>query len=151
VADNEMGFACTGDIAQLCELLAELFLQEAEFHPDAAKQTAGLRMIIENAELGRILVVREGDRLVGMVTLLFTVSTAEGGRAVLLEDMVVRATARGRGLGRKLLRQAIQFAREAGFVRITLLTDRVNRDARRFYEREGFSLSPMVPLRLRLG
>jgi ribosomal protein S18 acetylase RimI-like enzyme len=136
------------DIPQLCELLALLFDQEAEFKPDAELQGAGLRLIIDNPGKGTILVLRDGHSIVAMVNILFTVSTALGGRVAILEDMVVRPEFRARGAGAILLESAISFAKSAGCLRITLLTDNTNEAAQRFYRRHGFLTSEMVPMRL---
>lgn len=141
--------AAPTDIPQLCELLAVLFAQEEEFEPDAAKQAAGLHRIIGNPEVGRILLLRdEEDAVIGMVNLLYTVSTARGGRVAILEDMVVHPERRCRGAGSLLLQAAIELAREAGCSRITVLTDLANEAAIRFYRRQGFVVSGMLPLRL---
>jgi GNAT superfamily N-acetyltransferase len=138
------------DIPQLAGLLHLLFSQEADFKPDAGRQTRGLRQIIESPQSGIILVARSGAKIVGMVTLLFTISTAEGGPVCWLEDMVVHPDQRGNGLGSRLLSAAIDHARRHGFLRITLLTDTGNSAARRFYQRHGFVESGMTPLRLHL-
>ena len=138
------------DIASLAGLLALLFAQEADFTPDATKQECGLRLILEQPEIGQLYCAVAGDAVVGMVSLLFTVSTAEGGRAALLEDMVVHPDWRGQGIGARLLSEAIQQARAAGCSRITLLTDAGNLAAQEFYGRAGFAKSAMVPLRLQL-
>jgi len=139
--------ATTADIPQLGELLDILFTQEVDFIPDRAKQERGLRLIIEQPEVGRILVARDGREVIGMVNLLFTVSTAEGGKVILLEDMVVRPQRRGAGIGLALVEAAIAFAGEQGFLRITLLTDEENNQAQWFYGRAGFRRSAMVPMR----
>jgi GNAT superfamily N-acetyltransferase len=107
-------------------------------------------LIIEQPEAGRIYCARLGNQVVGMVSLLFTISTAEGNRAAWLEDMVVHPDHRGRGIGGKLLRHAIDQARELGCSRITLLTGKTNHSAMQFYQRAGFNPSTMVPLRLYL-
>jgi hypothetical protein len=70
--------ARAADIPALCQLLAVLFAQEAEFAPDPDAQRRGLARIIEHPETGTILVAREHGAAVGMVNLLFTVSTALG-------------------------------------------------------------------------
>jgi GNAT superfamily N-acetyltransferase len=142
--------AILDDLPQLCELLAILFTQEADFQPDTAKQSAALKQIIEHPQTGRILVLREGKTIIGMVSLLFTVSTACGGRVALLEDMIMHPQSRNDGHGSKLLQAAIEFARREGCLRITLLTDRANDSAIRFYQRQGFILSEMLPMRLLL-
>ena len=142
--------ATAGDIPELAALLALLFTQEADFRPDREKQERGLRLIIESPQVGVIFAAREGGEIVGMVSLLFTVSTAEGGRACWLEDMVVHPDRRGNGLGSRLLQTAIAYARSNGCARITLLTDQLNQGAIRFYGRHGFGPSEMTALRLHL-
>lgn len=136
------------DIPGLCELLDLLFEQETEFRPDRSLQSTALQHIIDFPELGRILVLHQGEYLIGMVNLLFTISTALGGRVALLEDMIVHPEYRGSGAGSELLQAAINLAKSSGCRRITLLTDRTNESAQRFYERHGFNLSEMVPMRM---
>lgn len=143
--------ASAADIPALCELLAVLFAQEADFKPDYAAQSRGLARLIGNPALGLILVARQDGQIVGMVNLLYTLSTALGERVALLEDMVVSPATRGTGIGSRLLDEAIQTARLNGCKRITLLTDRVNESALRFYQRHGFGSSAMIPLRLALS
>ena len=142
--------ATVEDIPQLADLLGMLFSQEADFSPDLEKQVRGLRLIVDAPERGRIFVARSDGQIVGTVCLLFTVSTAEGAADCWLEDMVVRPDCRAAGLGSRLLDHAIAFAKDHGFVRITLLTDRANAGAIQFYRRRGFQPSSMTPLRLHL-
>lgn len=139
------------DIPELITLLEVLFKQEVEFTPDAQAQYKGLFTVIKNPHLGAILVLRDGADIQGMVNLLFTVSTALGERVALLEDMVVSPKVRSKGVGSMLLSQALSFAQSEGCKRITLLTDKENDAAQRFYARHGFSQSSMVPLRISLG
>ncbi len=136
------------DIGAMADLLRALFDQEADFAPDRAKQTRGLTLILNAPETGQLFVARRNGEVVGMIGLLFTVSTALGSRVCWLEDMVVRPDCRGSGLGSRLLAHAIDYASSQGFGRITLLTDRVNANAQRFYARHGFTLSEMTPMRL---
>jgi len=147
---NQIHPATLADIPRLCDLLAILFTQERDFQPNEKKQSAALREIIEHPDTGRILVLREGDSIIGMVNLLFTISTACGGKVAILEDMIVHPSRHGDGLGSKLLQAAKMLAQREGCRRITLLTDRANDSAIRFYRRHGFGMSEMIPLRLPL-
>lgn len=142
--------ATVADVSRLCELLGRLFAQEADFQPDTERQTRGLNLILAQPEIGRIYCATDGRDVVGMVSLLFTISTAEGGRAAWLEDLIVHPDRRGRGIGDRLLRHAINEARAAGCLRLTLLTDASNSAAQWFYSRAGFLSSKMVPMRLAL-
>lgn len=143
--------ATLDDIDQLVELLQLLFSQEADFIPNLSKQYQGLQRIINSPETGRILVCHEASAILGMVNLLFTISTAEGGKVAILEDMVVHPEHRSSGIGGQLLDAAIEYCRTSGCSRITLLTDRDNASAMRFYARKGFEKSAMIPLRLQLA
>jgi ribosomal protein S18 acetylase RimI-like enzyme len=143
--------AKTSDIPALCDLLSILFSQEVEFKPNREAQCRGLARIISNPEIGLIVVAHQENQIIGMVNLLYTISTALGDRVAILEDMVVSPNARGSGVGSSLLTQAIQFAQLYGCKRITLLTDSTNQSAQRFYQKHGFSFSAMVPLRLSLS
>jgi GNAT superfamily N-acetyltransferase len=142
--------AVAKDLPQLVELLGQLFEQEAEFTPDAAKQEAALKLIFANPSFGRLYVAKDGPKVVAMASLLYTVSTAEGGKAGLFEDLVVRPDYRKQGIGAKLLEHVIAQARAEGLVRITLLTDMQNEQAQVLYRRLGFVGSPMKPMRLKL-
>jgi len=136
------------DMPQLVELLSALFSLEEDFVPDPKKQEQGVRLILEQPSRGRIFVLRTDHMAVGMANLLFTISTAEGGLVVLLEDVIVHPEHRGQGYGGQLLDYVIQFAREKGFKRITLLTDRISAESQSFFQKHGFKFSSMIPMRL---
>ena len=136
------------DLPLMSELLADLFAAEPEFTADQSKQMRGLRLILEQPNRGRIFVLRNSTRIVGMINLLITISTAEGGFVLLLEDLVVHAEHRGQGHGGRLLRHAIDYAREKGFLRITLITHREDERLLEFYRKHGFVASEMLTMRL---
>lgn len=143
--------ATLDDLMELSELLGDLFAQEDDFTPNREKQIRGLRLILEQPSRGRIFVLRNHAKIVGMINLLITISTAEGGFVLLLEDLVVHADHRGQGHGGRLLNHAVDFAREKGFVRITLLTHRDDERVVAFYRRHGFVASEMMIMRLLLA
>ena len=135
------------DLPQLTELLTELFTLEGDFEPDPTRQMRGLRMLLEQPSRGRIFVLKQNGAILGMINLLFTISTAEGGSVIILEDLIIQQDYRGHGLGSRLLNYALDYAKKKDFKRITLLTDRVNAEAQRFYKRHGFFESAMLPMR----
>jgi ribosomal protein S18 acetylase RimI-like enzyme len=140
-------FASAGDLPDMADLLSELFALEADFQADREKQLAGLKLILDNPLLGRLFVLREGEQVVGMANALITISTAEGGRVLLLEDVIVKTEYRGVGLGRHLVEQVLAWAKAEGLTRVTLLADGANDSALAFYERIGFGASAMTVLR----
>src|SRR5512136_1183020 len=132
------------DLPQLTELVMSLLAVEADFAPNRQKQTHGLKLILEQPNRGRIFVMRNDHAIIGMVNLLFTISTAEGGFVILMEDVIVHPDHRGQGYGTRLLQFAIEFAREKQFRRITLLTDQISAESQRFFQRNGFQHSHMI-------
>ena len=149
--DARIEAATIEDLPQLTELVMALFSEEGDFTPDRFKQEHGLKLILEQPNRGRIFVLRTDHTLIGMVNLLFTISTAEGGLVVLMEDVIVHPQHRRQGYGGMLLEHAIEFAKERGFKRITLLTDRISADSQEFFQSHGFKHSSMIPMRLVFG
>jgi GNAT superfamily N-acetyltransferase len=146
----ELGAARPEELPQLVALLGMLFSQEAEFIPDDAKQSRALAKILSDETVGRVYVAREGRRVVAMASLLYSISTAEGGLAASFEDLIVAPDRRGRGIASALLRHVIEEARSQGVLRLTLLTDSQNRRAQSLYAKSGFRPSGMLPMRLYL-
>src|ERR671924_115331 len=138
----QYGTATAKDLPQLVELLHVLFTDEAEFQPNAEKQKRALEAILGNPSVGKLFVA--------MANLLYTISTAEGGKAALFEDLVVHPEERKRGIGEALLKYVVAQARADGVLRITLLTDMQNERAQAMYRRAGFVGSPMRPMRLKI-
>jgi GNAT superfamily N-acetyltransferase len=131
-------------------LLGILFSQEAELAPDDAKQTRALDKILSDPSVGTVYVARDAGRVVAMASLIYTISTAEGGTAALFEDLIVLPGHRGRGIASSLVEFVVQQARKQGVLRLTLLTDRQNERAHRLYRKLGFTDSTMKPMRLKL-
>lgn len=136
------------DNEAICNLLALLFEQEAEFKPDSATQSKGVGEILSDPEKGVFFVIEDAGRIVGCVSLLFLVSTALGGKTALLEDFVLEKSVREQGWGTQLLDYAIRYAVQQGCRRITVLTDKDNVVAQLLYRKMGFNYSEMIPMRL---
>jgi ribosomal protein S18 acetylase RimI-like enzyme len=94
-----------------------------------------LREIVDSPAT-RLLVARDDDAIVGSLTLvLFRIPT---GVRAWIEDVVVDETARGRGVGEALSREALRLAADAG-ARSVDLTSRPSREAaNRLYRRLDF-------------
>ncbi len=142
--------AIHSDISELIALLKSLFEQEKEFEPNPEAQRKALSKIVLDPKIGIILVARDDEKILGMINLLFTESTALGSKVAILEDMVVLHKSRSEGVGSKLMDYAISEAKKEGCKRITLLTDIENTKAQSFYHKKGFVKSKMTPYRLLL-
>jgi len=143
-------FATVDDLPQLADMLTELFTLESDFQPERDQQLRGLRAILDNPALGKLFVLRVNGKVAGMANALITISTAKGGPALLLEDVIVSREHRGGGLGRRLVEHVLGWAHEQGMTRVTLLADCDNHAALDFYRKLGFELSNMTVLRRKL-
>jgi ribosomal protein S18 acetylase RimI-like enzyme len=83
-----------------------------------------------------LLVARDGEDVVGMLTLV--VFDAPTGRRGLIEDVVVDESARGRGVGEALTREALSLAAAAGVDSVSLTSRPERESANRLYRRVGF-------------
>ena len=135
------------DLPALTELVMNLLDASGDFSADRAVQERGLQLILEQPNRGRIFVVRNQDRIFGMVNLLFTISTARGGFVILMEDVVIHPDHRGQGYGSMLLDYVADFAKKKQFKRITLLTDRISAESQEFFKKRGYDYSNMIPMR----
>ena len=107
-----------GDLNLMCALLEQLFSLEADFSVDRQRQIKGLKMMVAQ-DGARLLVAEAAGRVVGMCSGQVVVSTAEGGPAVLVEDVVVDNRWRGLGIGRLLLDRGPAMGPQAGGREIT--------------------------------
>lgn len=123
------------DIPDLILLLSALFSIEKDFNPDATKQQKGLALVIQNYVSATIQVARNADgKVIGMVSAQLVISTAQGAASAWIEDMVIDADYRGNGVGKKLLSNALAWAKNKGATRAQLLVDVTNADAIAYYQ-----------------
>jgi AraC family transcriptional regulator of adaptative response/methylated-DNA-[protein]-cysteine methyltransferase len=135
------------DIDTLCKLLFELFSQEVEFTPNKEVQQKALKTIISDENIGDIYVATINEKVVAMVNILYTISTALGTKVAIFEDFIVDRNYRNQGIGENLIDFVFEDLKAKNFSRITLLTDNDNLKAHKFYEKKGFIKSSMVPFR----
>ena len=134
------------DLPALIGLVRMLFALEEDFSFDADKVRTGLAQILDEPR-ACLLAADADSELVGMCSGQLTVSTAEGGPAVLVEDVVVDRQWRGRGVGRLLIQGLEQWAADNKARRLQLLADRDNAPALGFYERLGWAGTNLICLR----
>jgi ribosomal protein S18 acetylase RimI-like enzyme len=141
--------AAITDLEALTGLLGELFEIEEDFSPDAELQRTGLQQLMQ--EPGAIILVAEtGEEIAGMCTVQTVISTAEGGPAGILEDLIIQSKYRKQGIGRALVATAEKWAGERKLKRIQLLMESENEDALAFYFKMGWQGTRLICKRKKL-
>lgn len=86
-----------------------------------------------------LVVAYDGNKVIGVQQITFTpYLTHQGGWRATIEGVRTAASVRGKGVGTKLIKWAIQRAEERGCHLVQLTTDKKRPDALRFYEQLGF-------------
>jgi GNAT superfamily N-acetyltransferase len=89
-----------------------------------------------------LLVADRDGAVIGVLQLSFVPSLTWQGRwRAMVEGVRVSAAARGGGVGRAMMEEAIRRARARGCHQLQLTTHKSRVDAHRFYERLGFRAS----------
>lgn len=107
--------------------------------PEADAQFAGvIKRLIVRDDAEYLLGCGDGGRPAGVAQLRYRLSVWTGSEDLWIEDVYVDEAARGKGLGRALVVEALQRARERGCGRVELDVDVVNEPARALYTKLGF-------------
>jgi GNAT superfamily N-acetyltransferase len=124
----------------------EQYGMDITFEADVARGMGAFgRAIAEDPESGRMWIAEDGAQMVGSIAV-----TRESESLARLRWFLVRRTARGAGVGRRLLDEAIAYIRERDFERVELETFSELTTAARMYLDLGFVVRDAQP-RLQWG
>jgi len=137
------------DISAMANLLNELFAIETDFHSDIAKQQRGLQMLMDSRNAA-LFVAESNANVIGMCSLQILISTAQGSKVGLIEDVIVTKEWRGKRVGRELLEAANSWGRTRGLTRLQLLADKTNQRALNFYQKVDWKTTQLMALRVLL-
>jgi GNAT superfamily N-acetyltransferase len=137
--------ASPADLAIAARLLGEFRDWFGKSGHDDAAFEASVRRIAETGDGEYLIADDDQGEPVGVAQLRFRWSIWTSAPDCWLEDLFVRESARGSGLGRALVEAAIARARERGCKRIELDTTDENEAALALYESCGFSREPKPP------
>lgn len=138
--------AVRSDISSLLQLLHQLFTIEEDFTFDPDRQKIGLELLMDSPEAA-IIVAEKDAEVIGMVTGQKVISTAEGGPALLIEDVVVAGPWQRIGIGSALIREIGFWGKQQGASRMQLLADRNNEPALCFYRENYWKKTALICLR----
>lgn len=124
-------------ITQVSDALEEAFARlMPQLSPRLGAPSREVLRRVAGSETGALLAAVAGERIVGVLMLAWY--DAPSGRKAWIEDVVVDAATRGRGIGEALVREALALARREGVARVMLTSNATRRAAHRLYERMGF-------------
>lgn len=127
--------AIPGDLPIILSLLQELGPQEEPLPLPRANEIF-VRMAAANS---RVWIAERGGEAVGTYTLLVMENLCHGGTpSAIIESVVVACEARGGRIGERMMRHAMEQAKEAGCYKLALSSNSRRMEAHRFYKRLGF-------------
>ena len=135
-AEHAPRLATLADAEQIAQLLDAF---NREFHvatPGVDLLAPRLRALLSGDDTLAIMVGHPGDA-VGLITLRPNVWSA--GPVALLDELYVVPRLRGQGIGSAIIEHLLLLARTLAVGWIEINVDEGDVDARRFYERHGFS------------
>ncbi|MPY52379.1 bifunctional helix-turn-helix transcriptional regulator/GNAT family N-acetyltransferase [Streptomyces acidicola] len=137
-----------GDLGWIVQRNAAVYAAEYGFDADYEGLVA--RIVADFAEdhdpdLERVWIAELDGRPVGCVMCVRDDNDPPG--AARLRLLLVEPDARGLGIGDRLVRACVEFAREAGYRELVLWTNDCLTSARRIYQRHGFTLVAEKPHR----
>jgi ribosomal protein S18 acetylase RimI-like enzyme len=134
------------DIPAMANLLSELFAIEVDFQIDLEKQQRGLELLFESNQ-AVIFVAEIENQIIGMCSLQLLISTAQGSKVGLIEDLIITKNHQKQGIGKQLLETVKNWAKQQGLTRLQLLADKNNQNALDFYQSNDWKTTQLIALR----
>ncbi|KNB49095.1 GNAT family N-acetyltransferase [Streptomyces caatingaensis] len=140
--DIEFRRATADDLPAIVAMLADDPLGARRETPeDLAPYRAAFAAIDADPHQQLIVAARDGRPIGTLQLTVIPGLSRRGSRRALVEAVRVHADERGKGLGSRLMRWALEEARRLDCVLLQLSSDATRLDAHRFYERLGFEAS----------
>lgn len=129
------------DLPEIVRMLADDFLgaQRERYENPLPESYVKAFEEIDADKNNELIVAETGGDIVGSLQIIFTPSISlQGGKRATVESVRVDAKHRGKGLGKELMRWAIERAKREGCYILQLTTNSERTDAHRFYENLDF-------------
>jgi ribosomal protein S18 acetylase RimI-like enzyme len=118
--------------------LVEEFHQFENLPFDPLLDRISLQQFLKNPAMGKTWLIYERDRVVGYVAVTFSYSIEFRGLGAYVDELYLRTSHRGQGIGTKTLRFVEEACRSMNISSIALSVYEDNDRARRVYERAGY-------------
>jgi len=133
------------DIQDICELRQQFFSHEKESLSKDQTQKNTLLKIIQDATVGDIFVALHDTKIIGMASVLYTLSMMFGGKVAIVEEVMVDERYQESDIESSFVNHILSSCKEKGCQSITLLADKNNLHSHTVYEKMGFKKSTITP------
>ena len=119
----------------------EHYLASSKAYGDRGSEAAmdALNLFLERPELGFVWLAYDDKGVAAMCVICYAISTSLGTLVAKLDDVSVKEDRRGQGVGTELMLQLKAELRKSHVMRIDVAVHLDNPEARRFYDKLGFS------------
>jgi diamine N-acetyltransferase len=106
------------------------------FDREAARSS--MERLVSDHSLGRAWVIRYENEIVGYCVLTLGYSLEFRGKTAIIDELFIKESYRGKGIGTRALAFLKEIARALGVTALRLEVERKNVDAQRLYRKAGF-------------
>jgi GNAT superfamily N-acetyltransferase len=106
---------------------------------DEAVARQALEKILQDHSLGRVWLIEDGDETIGYLVLTLGYSLEYHGRDAFVDEIYIRESHRGRGIGAQAIKFVEQACRRLDVQALHLEVERENTKAQAFYRKVGFA------------
>jgi ribosomal protein S18 acetylase RimI-like enzyme len=119
----------------------EHYLASSKAYGDRGTEAAmdALDLFLTRPELGFVWLAYDEQGVAAMCVICYAISTSLGTLVAKLDDVSVKESRRGQGVGTELMQQLKEELRKSHVRRIDVAVHLDNPEAKRFYEKLGFS------------
>ena len=135
--EESLRIATGADADLLMQFMRELYAHDClPFDEPAARQA--LEKILQDHSLGRVWFIQDGEQAIGYVVLTLGYSLEYHGRDAFIDEIYIRESHRGKGLGAQAIRLVEAACRTLEVRALHLEVERANTNAQAFYHKAGF-------------
>ena len=125
------------DTGTLVEFIREYYEFEHLKFDESIVRTA-LAKILDDDSLGRVWLIQHGDEAIGYVVLTFGYSLEFRGRDAFIDELYIRESYRGQGVGMSVIQFIESVCPSLGIQALHLEVERKNTAAQNLYRKVGF-------------
>jgi ribosomal protein S18 acetylase RimI-like enzyme len=135
--DTTFRIAAHADIDLLVRFMRELY--EHDHLPfDGPAARLAMEKILQDHSLGRVWLIQDGEQAIGYVVLTLGYSLEYHGRDAFVDEIYIRASHRGKGIGTQIIQFLEEVCRNLEVRALHLEVERANTKAQAFYHKVGF-------------